>query len=182
MNRKYISAALAFATLASLAVAVPVFAETGTQPNQNDNSQGRKVGMMVRPAVMGTVSTINGNIITVTSRMKQKKTSTTIAPTTYTIDATSAVINKNGAVGTITSILVGDIISVQGTVTGTNVVATKIYDGLKGPNNRGPDEKSTEQGRPVGNPVFQGNGQPVVAGSISTVGRMRGFFSHMFGF
>ena len=84
----------------------------------------------MKPAVFGTVASVSGNIITVTSTHRMRPTpttgstpSTTTAPvtTTYTVDATNATITKNNVAGTISSIAVGDTIMAQGTLTGTNL-------------------------------------------------------------
>lgn len=72
------------------------------------------------PGVMGHVTAISGSTITLSGTNN----------TTYTIDASAAKIvkNRNTIIG-ITDIKVGDTIMVQGTVTGTTVVATTVFDG-----------------------------------------------------
>jgi hypothetical protein len=104
--------------------------------------------------VTGTVQTISGTTLTVLS----SATASTQAAVTYTVDASSAVIRKYSvpspapapsatggtAVGknipprrpmestaTISDIAVGDTVSVQGTVSGTNIIAIEIVDGVK---------------------------------------------------
>ncbi len=57
-------------------------------------------------------------------------TTTTPVTTTYTVDATNATITKNNVAGNISSIAVGDTIMAQGTLTGTNLVATTMRDGV----------------------------------------------------
>ncbi len=72
------------------------------------------------PGVMGKVTAINGSTITVEGKNN----------TVYTVDASTAKILKNrNTVITIADIKVGDTIMAQGTVTGTNVVATTVFDG-----------------------------------------------------
>jgi hypothetical protein len=88
-------------------------------------------GKFTPPAAMGTVTAVSGNTITLTDKK---------SGTTYTVDATNAAVNKftpgtNGAKGTqstitVAQIAVGDNITVQGTVSGTNITATKIEDGM----------------------------------------------------
>lgn len=70
--------------------------------------------------VRGTVSAINGTILTVKSKNG----------TTYTVEASIAKIVKNAATSTIevTDIKVGDIVMIEGTVSGTTVSAKKIID------------------------------------------------------
>jgi hypothetical protein len=87
------------------------------------------------PAATGNVTAVSGNTITVTD----KRTGTS-----YTVDATNTTIQKftPPASGTnpttkptpatinVSGILVGDNVTVQGTVSGTNIAATKITDGM----------------------------------------------------
>jgi len=82
------------------------------------------------PGVTGQVTAKNGMLLIITSKNN----------TVYTVDASSAKIFKNrNTIITITDIQMGDTIMAQGTVTGTNVVATTIFDGkpLVGKKNRG---------------------------------------------
>ena len=172
-NKKYIYGFMALAILTIVATAVPAFADNTAVP-ANQSGFGR--GMMgrgsfnrgnIKPGVFGTVSAISGNTISVSG--KQGFNATAVA-TTFTIDATNAKITKNNIAGTISSILVGDTIMVQGTLTGTNVAATMIRDGIMrgGQNDQG--EKMAPGTRPaqVISPVT-GNGQPVVMGTVSSV-------------
>jgi hypothetical protein len=100
-----------------------------------------------RPGISGTVSAINGNIITVTDRKN----------VAYSVDATSATVTKNGDASSISGIIVGDKVMVSGTVNGTSISATAIRDIL----NQG--------GKAKPNPVIQGNGQPLISGSITVI-------------
>ncbi len=128
---------------------------TATKINDGQFKGGMGRGMGMRPAVVGTVASVSGNTITVTSNGMGPNQSTT--PTTYTVDATNATVMKNGATTTVASIAVGDTIAVQGTVSGTSVTATKIRDGVM-------------QGNGAGSgPQIQGNGEPVLAGTVSSV-------------
>ncbi|MGD0976905.1 MAG: DUF5666 domain-containing protein [Minisyncoccia bacterium] len=123
------------------------------------------------PAVFGTVTAISGDTITVSENRgfnRGPRTSPNPTPTAtpvatiYTVDATNAKITKNNAAGTIASIAVGDTIMVQGTVSGTSVTATMIHDGIMG----------GRIGKPGQTPVplpITGNGQPVIAGTISAI-------------
>jgi hypothetical protein len=76
-----------------------------------------------RPAVRGSVTTISGNILTVTNA----------SSTVYTIDATNATVTKGygtTAQTGIANIVVGDTVNVMGTVSGNAVAATSIRDGV----------------------------------------------------
>ena len=142
------------------------------QPGMHGNWQGRGPGMGtttrmmngMKPAVMGTVSAINGTTVTVQSHSFGKNAATT----TYMVDASNATVFKNNATSTISSVAVNDRIIVMGTVSGTNVTATSIRDGIpmmmrgRGPNGSAPS--GTGQSLP-----FTGNGEPVVAGTVSSV-------------
>ncbi len=167
-NKKYVSVFMALATLATLAVAVPALAQTnanGTTPPAWGINGGKD--MMNRgnfkPGVFGTVTAVSGNIITVTGMKGFGATTTTTV--TYTVDATSAKITKNNVAGTISSIVVGDKIMAQGTLTGTNLVATTIRDGVM---SRG-TKTGTVTAPANKTPPITGNGQPVVAGTVSAI-------------
>ncbi len=74
------------------------------------------------PVIAGVVGAVSSTTITVNTN----------ASTTYTVDATNAkIITKKNASSTLSSISVGDKVVVQGTVSGSNIVATNIYDGVK---------------------------------------------------
>jgi len=103
---------------------------TATTTNTSSHKQGNP------PAASGTVTAISGNTITITNKRSN---------TSYTVDASNATIQKftapvSGSTGSgtkptpttisVSGIAVGDNITVQGTVSGTNVVATKITDGM----------------------------------------------------
>lgn len=137
------------------------------------------------PGIFGTVDTISGDTLQITSKIMRPNASSTPA-TVYTIDATNATIMKNGATSTIASVNVGDMVIVQGKVTGTNVAATVIRDGVNGMMGRPGMYPSSTRGmlgngngafgrkptstRPTSStPLFQGNGEPVIAGSITAV-------------
>ena len=78
-----------------------------------------------KPAVSGSVTAVSGTTISVTGT----------DGTAYTVDASSAQFIKggdtDGSTITIASIAVGDTVAVEGTLTGTNVVATKVIDGVR---------------------------------------------------
>lgn len=147
--------------MASLALAVPAFAQTtpGTQPGWGFGRMGGHMGMMSRNGVFGTVASVSGNTLTVTAKGWSKdKTSTT--STTYTVDATNAKVTKNGTASTVASIAVGDTVMIQGTVNGTTVAATTVRDGVM------PKPNESDKGQ---SPIIQGNGQPVIAGTINAI-------------
>jgi len=160
---------------------VSMFALAGTA-----FAAGNPVGPMApghmnfaRPAVIGTVSAVNGDILTVASNSWNERrgfASTTptsqpqaVAPAsvTYTVDATNATVTKNNAASSVASIAVGDTVMVQGTVSGTNVTATTIRDGVM---MRGGMKPGTGKGAPPQmQPGITGNGEPVVGGNITAI-------------
>lgn len=82
------------------------------------------------PHVCGTITAISGSTITITGMDNQ----------TYIIDATNATFVEKGEASTLSSLAVGDKISVEGTLNGTNISATKVSDcpmGLGGPGRQG---------------------------------------------
>ena len=113
----------------------------GTRPQNIHARQG------TGPALAGTVTGINGTTLTVVSRGFRENTATT----TYSVDASNATVIKDNATSTVSSIATGDNVVIKGTVSGANVTATNIRDVAK-------------REAPI-----QGNGQPVVAGTISSI-------------
>lgn len=144
-------------------VASPAFAETDTGVHSN---LGLRMGMlkgdkMMKPAIIGSVTSISGTTITLQGRITPGNN----ASTTFSVNASNAKVYKERASSTLSSITVGDMIFVEGSVSGSNVTATVIRDGVKGvgfgPGKREDHASST--------PAFTGNGQPLVAGKISAV-------------
>jgi hypothetical protein len=179
-NKKYISAAIAVVAFAGVAVAAPALAATnpggpmvqvgaqvGAYPHQGGPRNGTMVrGGGMRPGIFGTVASVSGTSLTVTGR---QGFGTTTPTATFTVDASNATVKKNNATSTVSSIAVGDTVSVQGTVTGTNIVATMIRDGvvpMRGGPGKGPQGGQWNQ---ASTSPITGNGQPIVAGSITAI-------------
>ncbi len=94
---------------------------------------GGKGGPMMKlpPAIAGKVTAESGNTLTVSGlNFGSGKVSTSTA---YMVDATNATIHKGNATTTVAGIAIGDMVLVQGNVSGTNVAATVIIDGKIGP-------------------------------------------------
>ena len=208
MTRRYSIGVAAVSVVASLALALPAFAQvnadvtaavpgvsagvnasvTGGHPDQHGqwqgngddqegNGQGQEghPGMMgmrmmgqMKPGIFGTVTAVNGTTLTVSGRafaapVQGQKPGMT-ATTTYTVDASNATVRKDNATTTLSAVAVNDRVFVTGTVSGTNVTATAINDGIGGMMGRKP---GNGQGAPV-SPI-KGNGEPVVAGTVSSV-------------
>jgi len=189
IKRYIISAAVALAAITSLSLALPAFAQVNVNVNASlqgqVNDNGRGLGMMNRGAgrggpmmgrlgVVGTVSSVSGNMLIVSGRTGF---GTTTPAVTFTVDATNSTVRKNNATSTVSAIVAGDTVFVQGTVSGTNVTATSIFDGaimrrpLGAPGTGKPGDSG--EGKQNWNASFtspiQGNGQPVVAGKVSSV-------------
>ena len=162
----------------ALAIAVPAFAQTSSPkagPNgyawgQRGDRQGMGVGAM-KPGIIGTVSSVNGTTITVAGHefgpnmMKQ-------ATTTYMVDASGATVVKNDATSSVSAISSGDTVFVIGTISGSNVVATSIRDGMimRGRFGPGGPGKGPDMGGFASSTMpISGNGQPVVAGTVSSM-------------
>ena len=184
-SKKYLSLALVVTSLFGLAAISPVLAETTNGQGNSQENQGRapKVAMM-RPTVAGTVTAVSGNTVTMTSKrgfgmmgrgeLRNRATSTatttvTLKTVTYIVDATNAKVVKNNSTSTVSAITVGDNLLVQGTITGTNIVATNIRDGLM--MNRGQDNGTGQDKNKKGTstPPVLGSGQPIIAGNVSSV-------------
>ena len=104
-------AAASFATVAS--------AQSTPTASQTAHWGMPRHGQQMATGHFGVVSAISGTTITMTE-----------GTATYTVTAGSATFTKNGATATIADIKVGDTIAVEGTVSGTNVTATKVMDGM----------------------------------------------------
>jgi hypothetical protein len=185
MNIKnIISVTTGLAIAASMALAIPAFAETNASSPQSNGgwsgqgysqlSPGHTAGQgginrgqgTMRPGVSGTVTAVSGDTITINGRQGFGSTTPTVS---YTIDATNATVRKGNATTTVSSIAIGDMIAVQGTVTGTNVAATTIFDGVTGRMGLNGSLGKNGQGHATSTSPFVGNGQPVVAGTVSAV-------------
>jgi len=169
--------------VASLAIAVPVFAQTSvnasagvpaTQKALWAGAGGMRGGKA--PGVMGTVSAVDGSTLTVTSkgmmrvRPNATSSSATAAAIAYTVNASSATVYKNNVTSTIASVATGDTVMVQGTVSGTTVTATTIHDGMGGAMGQ-PGGKGFTRGASSTLPTspIKGNGEPVVGGNITAI-------------
>ncbi len=185
MNKKYFGLFTGLAMILGFAVAIPAFAQTTGAPSapqggwQGHGGFGGGMRGTMKPGVFGTVASINGDIITVTGRSGfggQRPTTsgtTPVAPTaptpvTYTVDATNAVVKKNNATSTLSAIVVGDTVMAQGTLTGTNLVATMIRDGVVPTMMRG-GQNGGGQNHATSTPAFTGNGEPMTAGNVTAV-------------
>ena len=131
---------------------------------------GSRTGTMhMMPGVFGTVSAISGTTLTITSKGFGPAASASATVKTYTVDASNATVMKDNATSTLGSVSVGDMVAAQGTVSGTSVTATVIRDGfvpcgMGGMNGMKPGEHASSTA-----PIVQGNGQPVVGGTVSAV-------------
>jgi len=171
--------------IAGFAFTLPAFADTNTNVSANVNIHGdeqeqnegqkppmmglRGIGMMGKPAVVGTVSTVNGTTLTVSGRngFMPGKVSSTSAATIFTVNASNAKVIKGNATSTVANISVGDVVVIQGTVSGTNINATLIRDGQMPNPRKGENDKSGDKQNALA--MLQGNGQPVIAGTISVI-------------
>ncbi|MEI8130666.1 MAG: hypothetical protein WCG55_04155 [bacterium] len=70
------------------------------------------------PVIAGKIATISGNTVTVSNREN----------VTYTVDVTNAKVEQKGTASTVSSLTIGDMVIVQGTVNGTTVTATSVID------------------------------------------------------
>ena len=97
----------------------------------------------------GVVAAITGTTLTMAEESDEGSAS-------YTVDASKATISKDGVAATLSDIKVGDKVFVDGTTSGTTVVATTVslghpgdrgHDGNEGPEtNDGPDGGPTDGG------------------------------------
>lgn len=174
-KNKYLLLIAAGGFAASLIVALPAFAQTIGAPGGWGGHGGGMMhgGMGMQPGVFGTVSAINGTTLTVTSKARMRpNTTSTAATTVYTVNASNAQVFKNAASSSLSSIATGDMVMVQGTVSGSNVTATTIRDGLV-PGMGVPGMGMGRYGGMGHNGTttlpIQGNGEPIVGGSVSAI-------------
>ena len=111
------------------------------------------------PVIAGSVAAISNATLTVTNASN----------VTYTVDASSAAIVKNGASSTVQNIATGDNVVIQGAVNGTSVTASSVIDQGSGSHGSG----GQSNGRPVG-------ASP--SGSRFGFGAIGNFFKRLFGF
>ncbi len=123
-----------------------------------------------RPVVSGKVTSVSGDILMVTTHgwRHELKSSTTAPMTAYTVNASGAVVVKDGKTSSFAQIAIGDFVVVRGTMSGTSVAATNIRDVKKGPDiwhdARGKGAAAMSTAFPI-----QGNGDPVIGGTVSAV-------------
>lgn len=171
-TKKYVSVAVAVMAFAGIAVALPASAATTPTTPQagwmnhsgGQGRGGRMMGAGMKPGIIGTVATIDGTTLTVNAR---QGFGTSTPTTLYTVDASNATVRKDNATSTVSSIAVGDTVAIQGTITGTSVTATTIRDGvmpMRGMGGKGMGGQGTQPTSPI-----TGNGQPVVAGSVTAI-------------
>jgi hypothetical protein len=183
---------------ASLAMVMPAFAETSAVGGMaagvsvqggvhNGANGGAWRGGVPGGGIFGTVSSVNGDTVTVTAAARPVRpmpeqastsvgTPTVVAKTVYTVDATNAKIYKGSATTTVSvsAIAAGDTVTVQGTVSGANIAATVIRDGAGGmmggqPGMPGKGFGHGASSTPSTTPIIQGNGEPVVGGSVAAI-------------
>ena len=104
---------LGYANLASAQIVTP----TSVRPESAHPNKARR-------GVVGIVSSVNGTALTVTSQNRKAGTTTT-----YEVDATTAIVKKEGVASSLSDIAVGDKVHIKGTVDGTNITATGISSG-----------------------------------------------------
>ncbi len=112
-----------------------------------------------QPVIGGNVTAITGTTLTVTNKSN----------VVYSVEGASAKIEKGGAVSSLSNIVVGDGVIVQGTVNGTSVVASSVID-------QGTPPVKTGTGTSTSTPGTQGGFMEGLFGSVG------GFFHRVFGF
>lgn len=146
----------------------PRFGQDGTSTERMMRPNASSTKPMMKPALMGKVATINGSTFTITSMMERREGGTTTPAVTFTVDASNATVIKAGATSTVASIATGDYVLVLGTVSGTNIVAKTIVDGM--PRKDEPKKEKVEKLKKLEKPTLPtGNGKPVVLGTVASI-------------
>lgn len=162
----------AAALIASFVTAGVAFADSHNMPRG-------MMGMMrneQQRGVMGQVTAINGSTITIQAGGPERNEDNKNART-YTVQASTATVTKNGAASTLSAITVGDMLMVEGSVSGTNVTATLIRAGIpQGGMGRGDDRgekkgwgKVATSSHPMMPAMPMGNGQPIAGGTVTSI-------------
>lgn len=191
MKKQYISAALL--SILGIVGFAPAFAQAN-QVNTNTghgmhghgrwgDNRGSGNGMMMHSNAVGAVTAINGTLLTLSGRL----IASTTAPwggkdttgVSFTVDASNATIIKDRATSSLSHIAVGDVLSIIGTASGTNIVASKIYDGKMMGGRDGVMGKMMGRGF-ASSTIPEGNGQQTQRHGF--FGGVGGFISHLFGF
>jgi hypothetical protein len=135
----------------------------GVPPSQKDRDEKNTPAPPTQgngqPVIGGNVTAINGSTLTMTNKSN----------TSYTIDATNAKIEKKGTVSSLSNIVIGENVVIQGTINGTAIVASSIIDyGITpaSPTNTTTTTPSNDKIKPA--PGFKG--------------AIGGFFHRLFGF
>lgn len=172
MKRSLTAVAAGSVLLGSLAFAGSAFAAS---PEGLSHSRSQ----MPRP-IAGTVASVSGTTFTLAVRggERENASATTSNTTTFTVDASKATIRKGDATTTVSSIAVGDQVMVKGAVNGTTVAAVSIIDAARAfpparhgrlPSGRPFDNDKDEAVAASSTPLFQGNGQPVIGGTVTNI-------------
>ena len=104
----------------SILISGSALAATGPGGSMGTGRKGRSRAF-TPPAAVGTVSAINGAIITLAGKNG----------TTYAVDDTNAAVMKNGTSTQASGIQSGDTLMVFGTASGAAITASRIVDGVK---------------------------------------------------
>jgi hypothetical protein len=87
----------------------------------------------------GNITAISGSTITLQEEADE-------GGATYTVDASSATVNKDGVAAALSDLKVGDKVFIDGTVSGNNVAATSINTGERGHHDKGGDNETNDDG------------------------------------
>ena len=142
---------------------------SSTRPGMSGAFGSSTRPMMGKPAIVGKVTAVSGTTLTVDSF---RRSATSSATTTFMVDASKAIVKKANATSTVSAITTGDLVLVQGTITGTSIAASLVIDGVRPAQNtpRG-DMKSVEA--PMGSSAND---------KVGFFGGIKNFFGKLFGF
>lgn len=177
MNKKSAAFATGTALAGTFLMSSVAFADTVQKPISNADTQSpmgmlRGHGEGRGPGIGGIVGSVSGTSFTLESR----GFGTNAATTTYSVDASSATITKDGTKATIAALAAGAHAMVEGTVNGTNIQATEIHVGLPprggmGPHSNGDwNSGSTTRARMMDEfSQVEGSGEPIIGGTVSSI-------------
>ena len=175
-SKKYISITAILTAALFISTAVSALAITSSSTKIVQQNKITTVGQTTRViSLVGTVSAINGKSISLaakqgTSSAGNKKATTTPATITFTVDASNASIFKNNATSSISSIIVGDTIVVQGAIgSDKNITAKIIRDYVMISNQVKPTLNSKQKQGATSTLTIKGNNQPITVGTVSSI-------------
>jgi hypothetical protein len=159
------STLLAVSLLSLALVFVNTMAWAASSP-QSNTSNATLLSKRAHPGIFGVITAIDptNKIITVKSGRAGVNNNTANQTNSYAVDVSTATITKDGQTASFTDLAIGEVVTIQGTMSDNNVKASAISINTK----RG-NISAKEIGKQTQTTLIQGNGQPVVGGTVTSI-------------